>query len=168
MKNIGSIKIETGEHFLALNEKTNTVYVSNNHSNSILVIDGSTKKIVNRIQIERPRELALNPKNNTLYAISGNAGFKLHSNGAKISIINLTTNQVTDSIGKKEGFGDVKLNQNTNWLYVTQTKSKKVWMIDSLTNTIKEKIKVGGKYRSIAIDTANNKIYLAGEEGMWD
>jgi len=168
LENIGTIKLEKGEYFIAINEKTNTVYVSNNHSDSILVVDGSTRNIVNQIEIERPRELVINLDNNTLYVISGNAGWDLRDNGAKISMINLTTNEITGSIGEKEGFGDIKLNQDTKLLYATQTNSKKVWVIDTLSNTIKEKIKVGGKYRSIAIDEINNIIYLAGREGMWE
>ena len=168
MENIGTIELEKGEYFLALNEKTNTVYVSNNKSDCILIIDGHSKKIVNRIQLERPRELVINSDNNTLYAISGDAGFRLRDNGARISMIDLTTNQIESSIGEKEGFGDIKLNPTTKLLYATQTNSKKVWVVDTFTKTVKEKIKVGAKYRSIAIDTSNNIIYLAGREGIFD
>ncbi|MDH3341391.1 MAG: YncE family protein [Nitrosopumilus sp.] len=168
METIGTVELENGEYFVTLDEKSNTVYVSNNKSDSILIIDGNAKKTVNRIEIERPRELVLNSDNNTLYVISGNAGFWLRDNGAKISVINLATNQIIDSIGKKEGFGDIKLNQKTKSLYATQTNSKKVWVIDTLTNVVKEQIKVGGKYRSIAIDKVNNMIYLAGRERFDD
>jgi len=83
---IEKIPIESGEHFLAINEDSNTIFVSNNKSDSILTIDGTTNKIVSKIQIERPRQLALNPSDNTLFAISENAGFWLRDTGAKISI----------------------------------------------------------------------------------
>lgn len=56
------------------------------------------------------------------------------------------------------------MNYNTNLLYATQTNSKKVWVIDTLTNTVTEKINVKAKYRSIAIDEPNNIIYLAVSE----
>ena len=166
MEKLGQIEIENGENFLDLNIKTNTLYVSNNESDLILVIDGTAKKIINRIEIEKPRQLVINSDNHLLYAISGDAGFKLRDNGAKISIIDTTSNQITGSIGEKEGFGDIKLNQDTNLLYATQTNSKKVWVIDTLTNSVTEKINVGAKYRSIAIDSASNTIYLAGRGGM--
>jgi len=166
LENLGQIEIENGENFLALNVNTNTLYVSNNKSDSILVIDGTAKKVINKIEIEKPRQLVINSDNHTLYAINGDAGFRLRDNGAKISIINTTSNQITDSIGKKEGFGDIKLNQDTNLLYATQTNSKKLWVIDTLTNSVREKISVGAKFRSIAIDSASNTIYLAGRGGM--
>lgn len=166
MENLGQIEIENGEQFLELNAKKNILYVSNNKSDSILVIDGNAKKIINKIEIERPRQLVLNSDNHTLYAISGDAGFRLRDNGAKISIIDTTSNQITGSIGEKEGFGDIKLNQDKNLLYATQTNSKKMWVIDTLTNSVTEKIKVGAKYRSIAIDSASNTIYLAGRGGF--
>jgi len=168
MEKVGSVEIETGEHFLTINEKTNTVYVANNKSDSILVIGDSSKKILNRIEIERPRQLVVNSDNNTLYSISDSAGFRLRDNGAKISIIDTTSNQITGSIGENEGFGDIKLNQDTNLLYATQTNSKKVWIIDTLTNTVTEKVKVGAKYRSITIDNVNNTVYLGGRAGWID
>ena len=165
LENIGTIQLENGEYFVTLNEKTNTIYVSNNLSDSILVIDGTAKKIICRIQIERPRELALNSNNNTLYAINGKAGFWKTDEGAQISVIDTSTNKIIDSIGKKEGFGDIKLNKNTNLLYATQTKEKKIWVIDTLTNTVKDKIKGRVKYRSITIDEINNMIYIVGRGG---
>ena len=69
------------------------------------------KKFSTRIQIERPKELVLNSTQNTLYAISGKAGFWKTDEGAQISIIDTTTNKIKGTIGKKEGFGDIKLNQ---------------------------------------------------------
>ena len=168
MENIGTVELEKGEYFITINEKINTVFVSNKFSNSILVIDGTAKKIVNKIPIKSPQEIILNPNNRILYAISGGAGFWMTDEGAKISIIDTKTNQIIGSIGEKEGFGDIKLNPKTKLLYATQTKSKKIWVIDAIANTVKEKIKVEGKYRSIAIDEINNKIYLAGRKGIWD
>jgi YVTN family beta-propeller protein len=53
-------------------------------------------------------------------------------------------------------------------LYATQTNSKKVWVIDVSTNNVLKKIKVGVKYRSIAIDEKNNMIYIAGRGGITD
>ena len=166
MENIGTVELEHGEYFLAVNEKSNILYVSNHLSDLILVIDGTDKKIVDRIQIERPKELVLNSTQNILYVISGKAGFWKTDEGAQISIIDTTTNKIKDTIGKKEGFGDIKLNKNTNLLYATQTKEKKIWIIDTLTNTVKDKIQGRVKYRSIAIDEINNLIFMVGRGGM--
>lgn len=163
MKKIGHIEIEQGEYFLALNYKTNTLYLANNKSDSILVIDGASHKIISRISIEKPRNLVINSKNNILYSISGHAGFFSTGNGARISIIDTTSNQIIGSIGKKEKFRDIKLNQSTNLLYATKPKSKKIWIIDSLTQNIVNKINVKGKYNCLAIDDVNNVIYLGGE-----
>jgi DNA-binding beta-propeller fold protein YncE len=169
MKNIGQVEIEQGEHFLALDENTNTLYLSNNKSNSILVIDCSSQKTVSRILIEKPRQLVLNSKNNMLYCISGHAGYFSQDTGSKISVIDTTSNQIVGSIGKNEKFGDMKLNQNKNLLYATKPKSKKLWVINPQTNKIINKIKLDGKYKCLAIDEEGNTIYLAGDDvGMSD
>jgi len=166
MENLGEIELEHGEYFLELDTKTNTLYVSHNKSDSIFVIDGNARKIIDKIKIENPRQLAFDDNTSILYAISGNAGFRLRDNGAKISIIDTKSNQIINTVGDKEGFGDIKLSLKRNLLYATQTKSKKVWVIDTNTNSVIEKISVGAKYRSIAIDSENNIVYLAGRGGM--
>lgn len=166
MEVIEKIPIEVGEHFLALNEDSNTLYVSNNASNSIQVIDCSSNKVTNRIVIERPRQLVANSAENTLFVISGKPGFRLRDNGAKISIIDTISNKIIGSVGEKEGFGDIDLNKETNIVYATQPKSKRVWAIDCNTKNVLDKINVKNDYYVLAVDIKGNRVFLGGNEGM--
>jgi YVTN family beta-propeller protein len=164
MKKLGTIPIEQGEHFLELDDESNTLFVSNNKSDCILVIDGNSLKIKSRISIEKPRNLAVDSQHNRLYGICGHAGYFTQNSGAKISIIDTTTNQIVGSIGKNEKFRDLKLNQKNSLLYATKPKSKKLLVIDPQTNKVINKIKLGGKYKCLAIDDENNTTYLAGDD----
>jgi len=159
---IAKIPIESGEHFLAINEDSNTIFVSNNKSDSIFTIDGTTNKIVSKIQIERPRQLALNPSSNTLFAISENAGFWLRDTGAKISIVDTVSNEIVDKIGKKEGFSDIAINNETNTVYATQPKSRKIWIIDGHTRKFVDKIKVNDNYYVLTVEPKDNRIFIGG------
>jgi len=163
---IEKIPIETGEHFLAINENSDTLYVSNNASNSIQVIDCSSNKVTNRIEIEKPRQLVANSAENTLFVISGEPGFRLRDNGAKISIIDTISNKIISSVGEKEGFGDIDLNEETNVVYATQPKSKRVWAIDCHTKNVLDKINVKNDYYVLVVDTKGNRVFLGGNEGI--
>jgi len=162
MKVIEKIQIGSGEHFIAINENSNTLYVSNKWSNSIEIIDCSSYEITNRIKIESPRQIVVNSTKNILFVINGNTGIKLGGNGAKISIIDTFTNKIIDTIGEKEGFGDITLNKETNVFYVTQPKSKNVWIIDGCTYNIIDKIETGGKYYALTVDSKTNRLFLGG------
>ena len=165
MEAITTIPIENGEHFLTVDEFSNKLYVSNNKSNFVQVIDCSSLKESNKISIERPRQIAVNPSENSIFSIYGNAGFWLRDNGAKISCIDGVTSEVKNSIGKKEGFGNIVVNPETNTVYATQPKSKKVWVIDGNTMSLLEKIKTKASHHVIASDWRNNRIFLGGNLG---
>ena len=165
MEVIEKIPIEKGEHFLTVDEPSNKLYVSNNKSNLIQIIDCSTLKETNRISIERPRQLAVNSTEKTIFSIYGDAGFWLRDNGAKISRIDESTSKVTNSIGKKEGFGNIVVNPETRKLYATQPKAKKVWVVDGSTMTLVEKIDTKASHHVIASDWHNNRIFVGGNLG---
>lgn len=165
MKIIDKIPLEKGEHFLVLDEHSNKLYVSNNKSDLIQVIDCSNLKEICRISIERPRQLAVNPSKNSILVICGDAGFWLRDNGAKISFIDEPTLGIMNSIGKKEGFGDIIVNPETSTVYATQPKSKKIWVIDGHTMNVLEKIQTKASYHVIASDWHNNRIFLGGNVG---
>jgi len=156
------IKIEKGIHFLAVNPETNTVYVSNNKSDSILVIDGSSNKVVNRIEIERPRKLVINSNSKRLYAISGKAGILKGAVGKQISVIDTSSNKIINTIGKNEKFLDMAINIKTNLLYVISKGYTDVVIFDGSSNTLVGSIKLKSELSAIsaiAVDADKNKIY---------
>ena len=56
-----------------VNPETNVLYVSNQISNSLSVIDGATNEVIDTIPVEQPFELMINPKTNKVYSTySGN------------------------------------------------------------------------------------------------
>ena len=53
---------------VVVNPYTNLVYVSNQISNSLSVIDGVTNEVVDSIPVEQPYELMRNPNTNKIYS----------------------------------------------------------------------------------------------------
>ena len=104
---------------LALNEKTNKVFVTSG-TNSLTVIDGYTDKIANVVRVSA-LDIDINHNSNTIYAIDGNKTlYKI--DGATNSIVsNVTINDIpSDAISKGADNRLVALavNPNTNVVYL--------------------------------------------------
>jgi YVTN family beta-propeller protein len=56
---------------IALNDKTNMLYVPNEHSDTVSVIDGRSNNLVDKIQVGNfPTRVEVNPSTNTIYVIN--------------------------------------------------------------------------------------------------
>jgi len=145
---------------LAINPETNTVYVSNNKSNSILVIDGSSNKVVDRIEIQRPRKLVINSNSQRLYAISGKAGFLNGGDTKQISVIDISSNKIIKTIVENDDFLDIEVNPKTNLLYAIRIGSVEVDIFDSSSISFVGNIGAGRYLSCLSVDLYKNKIYL--------
>ena len=107
---------------IAVNSKTNTIYVVNKNEGTISVISGITNKVTDIIPKKDADyvdfiSLAVNPNTNKVYAVD--------LDNQEISIINGTTNQYIknlDTPGKSSwDFPDsVSVNPNSNTIYLAQ------------------------------------------------
>ncbi len=50
------LSLDRGPDRLKVDPLTNMIYVANKNSNSILVVDGQSDRVINRIKIEAPKE----------------------------------------------------------------------------------------------------------------
>ncbi len=145
---------------MAINPETNTVYVSNNKSNSILVIDGSSNKVVDRIEIQRPRKLVINSNSQRLCAISGKAGFLNGGDTKQISVIDICSNKIIKTIVENDDFLDIEVNPKTNLLYAIRIGSVEVDIFDSSSISFVGNIGAGRYLSCLSVDLYKNKIYL--------
>jgi YVTN family beta-propeller protein len=128
-------------HAIAVNAKTNLVYVDNfdesdGGSNYLSVIDGSTNKIVSNVtlfdgwhslavgsQVTAPVRLAVDSENNIIYAT--NYWSKT------LYAINGTSNQVINSLRMNDSILDVAVNSAQERVYVTDVSTKTINVISS-------------------------------------
>jgi YVTN family beta-propeller protein len=101
---------------IAINEKTNFVYVANRNSDTVVVIDGTTNKVVDSITVGfSPADVAVNPNTNFIYVTKLDVG--------TVSVIDGSTNriiknmEIDDSINFHHA-GGIAVNENTNKIYV--------------------------------------------------
>lgn len=149
---------------------TNRVYVANFGSNSVSVLDGTTRKSLAEIPVGNgPTDVDVNPTTQTGYVVNGTDG--------TLSVIDLATRTVTDtvSIGNTScqfagSQRRVSVNSSNNRVYALGASSPGggVLTIDGATNTVIDTTGPGPGYTlytnaaSVAVNQANGHYYVIG------
>jgi YVTN family beta-propeller protein len=161
-------RVDKGPQEIAVNPTTNTIYVASHDSSTVSVINGATNSIVEKVSVNgSPTSIAIHPTTNTIYVSSYefDPDTSLPENGA-VSVINGTTiSGSTNGLEPEEiALGsrpnDVAVNPNTNTIYVAESDSNAVSIIEGKTNSIVEKVPVNGSPTSIAVNPTSNTIYV--------
>ena len=103
MKILSKIPFEKGIDSISLNPEENQAFVSENHADSISLIDLTAKTKSKLIEIERPRDIIFEPISNKIYTVCGNMGFRKSGTGKRLSVIDVNAKQIIKNIGNKEG-----------------------------------------------------------------
>lgn len=140
---------------LALNSNTNKIFVVNQDSNNVTVIDAVTNGVAAVVAVgQSPAAVAVNPATNKAYIVNsgGNTGVTV-IDGANYSTASIVT-------GAKTPLAAV-VNPNTNRVYVANQNSNNVTVIDGSSNSIIATVAVGLHPQALAVIPAINKIYVA-------
>lgn len=158
--NLGNININSGIRVdsypvgVAVNPSTNKIYVANELSNTVSIIDGSTDKVdATTIKVGKsPYGIGVNPLNNRIYVSNRDSG--------TVSVIDGSTNiLITNASAGKRPLG-VAVNPSNSLIYVTNIDSNTVSIIDGITNNFSGTIKVGIAPYGVAVNPLNNKTYV--------
>ena len=135
---------------LAVNVQTNKIYVVNENSNSVTVIDGTTNRTSTVLTGSSPRALVINETSNKVYVANDSSN--------TITVIDGGTNRTTSiPVGSYPCALDV--NPVTNKIYVSNYNSNSLTIIDGATNATST-LAVGRHPCPVALDSATNKIYI--------
>ena len=136
---------------IAFNPVTNKIYVANQQSNNVTVIDGLTYKTNTIMSGAAPDAVAVNSATNKIYVANGNS--------ASVTVIN-GANNGTASISVGEYPIAVAVNPLTNKIYVANYRVNSVTVIDGATNHTTT-VNTGAAPIALAVNTATNRIYVA-------
>jgi len=158
---VTSIPVDAG-HALEdeiINSLTHRVYAASG-SKKIFVIDGDPlsakfNTVIATINTLEPESVAINENTNLIYVTNGDDG-----DGRSLTIIDATTNQITDVITVGLGPGPLAVNQDTNRIFVGNTIDDSISVIDGFTNTIIATISVLEDPGPLEINQTTNRIYV--------
>jgi YVTN family beta-propeller protein len=151
-----TIPVGTVPKFVAVNQDTNFIYVSNLNSNNVSVIDGATNSVVATVPVgTAPEVLDVNTTTDMVYVAN------LESNN--VSVIDGSSNAVVATIplGSNSSPFGVALDSTRNLVYVTNTGAGTVSIINGATNAVVATVPVGNTPAGVRVNTTANLIYVA-------
>jgi YVTN family beta-propeller protein len=149
----GDIKVEANPVGVAVNSNTNRIYVTNNQSDNVSVIDSVMGKVTASIQIgKEPFGIDLNSKTNKIYAIHVD----------NLSVINGESNLVEKTINTGGDGAAVAVNPDTNRVYTTSEPTNTLSVIDGNTDTLINQIFIPDGAVQLAVNPNTNHIFVAG------
>ena len=152
---IGSpIEVGSSPFGIAYNERNGDVYIVIAHTDEVVVLDGATRTIVDRIPVgTAPFGIAYDSRRGFLYVTN--------SQSDSVSVINGATNQVVRTIPVGSSpLGVVYDNQNDT-IYVSNYFSSNVVAIDAATGQLAAEIFVEAFPFGIALNPRDGDLYVA-------
>ncbi|WP_159705829.1 FG-GAP-like repeat-containing protein [Arthrobacter sp. 18067] len=132
---------------IAINEKTNQVYVAS--PNLLSIIDGTTNGLRSIATGVNGSNVAINNVTNKVY-IAGTDG--------KVAVVDVATSVVTKVQAGTSGDG-IAVNSQTGTIYVTNPAADTVTSIEGVTNRLTT-YSTGDEPRAIGINKTTNQIYV--------
>ncbi|AIF84785.1 YVTN family beta-propeller repeat protein [Candidatus Nitrososphaera evergladensis SR1] len=159
---------DNGTVFAAVNPNTNRIYVANEVSHTVSVVDGNNNKKIASIPVGAYPKIAVNPVTNRIYVTEQHMVNNIQQNGT-ISVIDGNNNYTKiASIEVDVNPSGIAVNPNTNKIYVThhhieingKRQNGTVTVIDGNDNTKIATIQVGENPFGIAVNPNTNRIYV--------
>ncbi|MGE5661073.1 MAG: InlB B-repeat-containing protein [Ignavibacteriales bacterium] len=149
------IGVDTYPVGISVNPGTRKIYVANEFSNTMSVVDIPTLKVEKTISVENfPYALDSNVLNNRVYVTNRGSN--------SVSVIDGSTNSILYNISVEKSPVGIAVNPSASWIYVTNLDSRSISVIDGITNTVDETIRLGREEipYGVAVNSVTNRIYV--------
>lgn len=160
---VATIAVGTKPAGVAVNATANKIYVANNGSNNVSVIDGATSSVINTItdpNAVAPSGLAVNLATNTIYVANTESN--------NVTVIDGATDSVTATIPVGTSPSGVAVDSRTNFIYVadagnsTTGDAGNITVINGATQATSTLADPNAKNPvTVAANPVTNKIYVA-------
>src|SRR6476646_2091275 len=138
---------------VAVNPVTKKVYVTNEFSNTLSVINGVTDSKADTISVGSfPYGVAVNPFNDRVYVTNRGSN--------TVSVIDGPTSTKLSNIIVGNSPVGIAVNPSSNWIYVANINSGTISVMDGITNKVTDTITVGNSPVGVSANTLTNMIYV--------
>jgi YVTN family beta-propeller protein len=148
-----TVTVGTTPFSVAVNPVTNKIYVANQGSANVTVIDGATNSATTVSTGTGPLSVAVNPVTNKIYVVNFNSN--------NVTVIDGANNSSTTVNAGTNPFS-IAVNPVTNKIYVANVNSNNVTVIDGANNSTAT-VNAGTHPESVAVNPVTNKIYVANQ-----
>ncbi len=150
---VATIPVGTNPEAIIANPVTSRIYVANQGSNTVTVIDGLTNNTTTIPVGAAPLALAINTVTNKIYVVN--------SGSPNVTVIDGATGS-TSTIATINGGRAVALNSATNQIFVAYPSA--IIQIDGATGNTSSIPAIGAE--ALAVDLVNNRLYTCGFQGI--
>ena len=151
-----SIKVDSLPIGVSSNPITKKIYVSNNDSDTVSVIDSTSNKVLTSINVEDgPAGIAINSNTNQIYVAN------YYSDN--VSVIDGENDLVIDVINVGDTPRNIQVNTVTNKIYVANYFGNSISVIDGNTNSVIEYIDIERPW-GVSVNTDSNSIYITSKK----
>lgn len=146
-----TVKVGDNPIALAIDRKTNKIYVANTGSGSISVIDGASDNVVATIPGEaHPYAVAVNEVTGTVYVTN--------TYSDAVTVIDVHTDTAHPlNVGGADG---IAIDSRTNTIFLTSYEDPDLRLVDGATGAVR-KIRVGAHIWGMVFDEDSGSLYLA-------
>ncbi|MPZ05429.1 MAG: beta-propeller fold lactonase family protein [Nitrososphaeraceae archaeon] len=152
------INVNTYPVGITVNPSTKKVYVANEFSNTVSVVDIPSLKVEKSIGVENfPYAVDSNTLNNRVYVTNRGSN--------SVSVIDGSTDSILYNISVEQSPVGIAVNPTANWIYVSNLDSRSISVIDGITNTVQDTIRLSREGKAglpygIAVNPLTNRIYV--------
>jgi len=137
-----------------INPITNKLYVANQFSNTISVIDIDKSKVEKNIDVgDSPYDVDVNPFSNRIYTSNRDSD--------SVSVIDGFTNKELAKIPVGDSPLGIGINLGRGWVYVANLDSSTITVIDAIDNHVIKTLKYATLPYDIVINPLTNKVYVS-------
>jgi YVTN family beta-propeller protein len=137
-----------------INPISNKLYVANQFSNTISVIDIEKSEVEKNIDVgNSPYDVDVNPFSNRIYTSNRDSD--------TISVIDGFNNKQLTKISVDDSPLGIGINLATSWIYVANFNSKTITVIDAIENQVIKTLKYASLPYDIVINPHTNRVYVS-------
>lgn len=150
---VTTIPISPGVSAVAVNGKTNRIYVANPTDDSLSVIDGVTNSVIATIPVgEQPWAVGINTVTNRIYVV--NIG------DDTVSVIDGSRNTTMTTLRGLPGVA-IAVNSPTNLIYLADFGAGQIHVLNGHSNTVIANVDIP-QPNAVTVNTTTNKVYALG------
>lgn len=154
---------------LAVNPAGTRVYVANQNTNTVSVIDTASNTVIDSVAVGvEPRSMVVNPAGTRVYVGNFNGVIDSTNNANTVSVIDTACNTVTATVAVGRHPGAMAVNPAGTRVYVANYGSNTLSVLDAASNTVSATVatKGYGSPLSVAVSSDGTQVHVAEDNGL--
>jgi serine/threonine protein kinase, bacterial len=148
-----TIRVGNGAFGVAVDPAAHAVYVTNNGSGSVAVVDTASRTVTATIAVgQHPVGVAVDPSTRTVYVTN--------YDDASVSVIDAASRAVIATVAVGGHPGGVAVDPDAHTAYVTNGDNASLSIIDTTTHAVTGTVPVGTGPTRVAVDPSAHRLYV--------